>query len=487
MLKKTILVVLMTALLASAFPYADPPQTRKGRFWYFVDNLEVTGDNPYLLIWVTRPVSQRYQDIVTGDISPEPYSVLADEFGTNEYILWRVTDFGENPGPVFYYDFDCTPFEIVTDIDVDTVEPYDVSSPEYIRYTQSEPWVEITNDICAKSYEIVGTETNPYLKAKLIYDWVISNMSYEYPDVNNRGAEKSFARLKGDCGEFSVVFAALCRAQGIPARTVTCVWFTEAGHQWAEIFIPPYGWIPVDTSVGDVIAGNNPSFADPARRDSFKEMTGLVSDDPDYLFGNLYPNRMVVSVGNNHKLIYPELGIEKEFRFMQPGGEFAYPTAIEWEGLSDKTVYAGFYIYGDDCDNIDTARKKAKSRMAFGYLNAEEYDKAIEGFLVSLEEKPEDTMALLNLGQAYQGKGEIDAAIDAYTRSLAGKGGSMKPILDVWSHNLLGECFALKGDEEKARTEFQTVIDSGIDFNDSRDFALRRLEALDDPETGDGK
>lgn len=34
-------------------------------------------------------------------------------------------------------------------------------------------------------------------------------MVYEYPDAANRGAAKSTASLKGDCGEFSFVFCAM--------------------------------------------------------------------------------------------------------------------------------------------------------------------------------------------------------------------------------------------------------------------------------------
>jgi len=83
---------------------------------------------------------------------------------------------------------------------------------------------------------------------------------------------------KGSCNQYSAFFVALCRAVGIPARSVSGFigwkpWIKEedlrpiyefetklspgglAGvqhygsqipHMWAEFYIPNYGWIPID-------------------------------------------------------------------------------------------------------------------------------------------------------------------------------------------------------------------------------------------------
>ena len=66
-------------------------------------------------------------------------------------------------------------------------------------------------------------------------------------------------RRTGSCSEFSYVFCALCRAVGIPTRFVgsTCCrhkrgkpWPAEdtVYHRWAEVFLPPYGWVPFDVT-----------------------------------------------------------------------------------------------------------------------------------------------------------------------------------------------------------------------------------------------
>jgi hypothetical protein len=50
------------------------------------------------------------------------------------------------------------------------------------------------------------------------------------------------------------LFVALCRSIGIPARPVVGRWATSEAddwHCWAEFYLPGYGWVPVDPTMGD--------------------------------------------------------------------------------------------------------------------------------------------------------------------------------------------------------------------------------------------
>ncbi len=476
-------VMTLTVILAlGAFAVASEEgarETSKGRFWFFVENVSAEGDDGELRLWVAQPVNHRGQDVEMGEIYPEPYDVVEDDLGGNRIIFWRVTDFDESGGLLFYYDFDYAVYEVNVDADPAGVEPYDVESEKYVRYTKSEYWIDVTNAIIAKSEEIVGDEKNPYVKAHLIFDWVVDNMTYEYPDLSLRGAANSFVRLKGDCGEYSVVFCALCRAQGIPARTVTCVWFDKEGHQWAEFYVPPYGWIPADATVAELVEGHDPNFNDEEQIERFMEKTGIPEKSGDYLFGNLYPNRLIVSVGNNIKVEHPDLGLEREFRFLQPGGLVSYPPAFEWEGLSEPPVAAGFFLFGDGCDDLGTAREKASTEMAVGYLQIGRYEEAEAGFLKKTEAEPDNAWAWLYLGQTYLEQGKFDEAIGALNNCLQGKGGSVKPIIEVLARNYLGKCYSETGRTDEARAEFETVLESGIDFTGSLDFAREGLADLE--------
>jgi tetratricopeptide (TPR) repeat protein len=465
---------LIIASAAAAAAEAETEMTQ-GRYWYFIDG--------EFRLWAALPMDHPGQEVEIGEIYPEPYAVTTDELTGTTVVFWRLTDLPAGGSFYCYYDFAFAPEEVrLGDIDPATLGPYDVESEEYKRFTKSEPWIEVNDDIRDKAAEIVGDERNPLLRARLIYDWVLDNMVYEYPDPADRGAAKSFARLKGDCGEFSTVFCALCRAVGIPARNVVCVWFTEAGHAWAEILLPPYGWVPVDTSVGQGLAGTSAAFPGDEAFMKFMASRGIPDADRYYTFGNLYPNRLIVCVGNNIELKYPDLGVEKTFKFLQPGGLMAMPPAAEAVGLSAKTVHAGFYIFGDGCRDVEAARDRADRELAMLYVMTEQYEKAEGALLKKLEERPDDALVLLNLGQTYVALGKTEEAVAALEKCLAGKGGSLKPVLDVWAHNFLGVCYEEQGDAEAARAEFQLVLDSEIDFQGSREFAKGHMKELESGE-----
>lgn len=106
---------------------------------------------------------------------------------------------------------------------------------------------------------IIENETNPYLKAKRIFDNVIDYLTYERQAVEH-SALWVYNSRKGDCTEHSNLFIALARAAGIPAKAVVGKGFLPLysiglgsvdikglGHEWAIIYLPNIGWVPVDT------------------------------------------------------------------------------------------------------------------------------------------------------------------------------------------------------------------------------------------------
>jgi transglutaminase-like putative cysteine protease len=451
-------------------------QISEGRYWHFFDNLSVA-DSAEIRLWVALPPNHRGQEVTVRNIYPPPEEISEDKLSGNRIVFWRITDFPLSGQLYCYYDFQFGRETVSTAIDPQKIKPYDKESEDYKRYTISEPWIEITDEIRARALEIVGSEKNPYHQALRIFDWILENMVYEYPDPAKRGAANSFASLKGDCGEFSFVFCALCRSLGIPARTITCMWLTEAGHNWAEILLPGYGWIPVDLSVAQGLAGKSKAFPSEERTKAFAESCGIPEYDPYWLYGNLYSERLIISVGNNLAVNHRELGIAKTFSFLQPGGSNALPPAFEASGFAEKPVQAGFFLFGDSAADMDKAKQEALIKMIPDYLSTGNYEMAEKGLHKTLEERPDNSEALLNLGQCYLNQGKFDKAIEALQGSLKGKGGSTKPVMDIWVHNLLGVCYKEKGEFDKAKKEFQGVIKSGIDFQNSQQFAQDNLQS----------
>lgn len=126
------------------------------------------------------------------------------------------------------------------------------------RYLANNTKYRINNPVVREAVrKAVGTETNPYWIARMIYQYVLKKLDYSLsggwdpvPLLLERGT--------GSCSEYTFVFIALCRAAGIPARYVGGVvtrgddsFVDNVFHRWAEIYLPGYGWIPVDPDRGD--------------------------------------------------------------------------------------------------------------------------------------------------------------------------------------------------------------------------------------------
>ena len=103
----------------------------------------------------------------------------------------------------------------------------------------------------------VGDETNAYWIARKIYRYVHGRMHYKLAGGWNV-APRVLERGNGSCSEYSFVFIAMARAAGLPARYAGALVvrkddasYDDVFHRWVEVFLPGYGWVPVDPSRGD--------------------------------------------------------------------------------------------------------------------------------------------------------------------------------------------------------------------------------------------
>lgn len=97
------------------------------------------------------------------------------------------------------------------------------------------PGIESTSPkIKALAKQIGQDEEKAWNRVEAIYDWVRENVQYDqaYAEAPVRGALAALATKKGDCEDMSSLFIAICRAAGIPARTV---WVP--GHCYPEFYL----------------------------------------------------------------------------------------------------------------------------------------------------------------------------------------------------------------------------------------------------------
>ncbi len=118
------------------------------------------------------------------------------------------------------------------------------------------PHITFTPELKRTVAQIVGDETNPLARARLIFHWVNDNVRYHAEEeycVIPSFSGAALARKRGDCGVQSTLFITMCRAAGVPARWQSG-WETKPVdwnmHDWAEFYVEPWGWLPADVSYG---------------------------------------------------------------------------------------------------------------------------------------------------------------------------------------------------------------------------------------------
>ena len=199
----------------------------------------------------------------------------------------------EEPHRTAYFELPYQPgMTVSAELAYEIVAPYMKPDPAAVSNLQPDfdtgeeaPHIVFTPYIRALTKEIVGTERNPLLKARRIYDFITTQAVYRfmppYMTVTNI-PEYFLTGLRGDCGVQAVSFITLCRCAGIPARWQAGLYTTprEAGnHDWAMFYIAPYGWLYADCSFG----GSAFRAGSEERR--------------DFYFGNLEPWRLPLCVG----------------------------------------------------------------------------------------------------------------------------------------------------------------------------------------------
>ena len=171
-------------------------------------------------------------------------------------------------------------------IDPARVGRYDTSGALYRQYTASRANTRITPAISRTAHRVVGDEENPYLAAKLLYDYVVRTVQYSFVPhlaLYPRGEAESVyvhEHKYGDCGAQSIYLSALFRAVGIPARTpggFQIFTGTPASHFWGEFYLPNYGWIPVDPTAATLI--DYLPDVSPADRTAFHDFFFANQDD----------------------------------------------------------------------------------------------------------------------------------------------------------------------------------------------------------------
>ncbi len=256
--------------------------------------------------WLPFPQEYRQQHDVKLVSSSPPGGQVAPKDTPQRSIYFEQTIADAAPPPRFAVEFEFVTAAYCPQLDPAKAKPYDVTSAVYREFTaERRPHIMFTPEVLRLSQEIVGDERNPLEKARRIFRWVSKNIPWcaelEYSIIPSLSVEGLTAR-RGDCGVQGTSFITLCRAAGLPARWQSG-WQTKPGdwnmHDWSEIYIEPWGWLPVDASNGVQ------NHADPRVR--------------DFYCGHLDPYRLIVNLDYGRELEPPKTSFRSEPTDFQRG------------------------------------------------------------------------------------------------------------------------------------------------------------------------
>lgn len=246
--------------------------------------------------WLPIPRAYPYQNDFEIITSSPPVKEIAPASSPIRSAYFEQHAVAGQP-TVFTLNYRYTHYGVWFDIDPKKVTPCDPNDPALAPFIREAPHVIFTPEMRALSRRIVGGEKNPALIAKKIYDWIGANTLYsyaiEYSTIRNLG-DYCRSHGYGDCGQEAMLFIVLCRLNGIPARWQSG-WHTFPGfgtiHDWAEIYLAPCGWVPVDPYMS-VLTSHYARSLTPAERQEIH----------NFYFGGLEQWRMAANCDHSQSL-----------------------------------------------------------------------------------------------------------------------------------------------------------------------------------------
>lgn len=276
------------------------PQRYRVKMTITVDR-EAVPEGKTVRCWMPYPrVFPSQTDVEFVSSSPEIRWMCHPESDIRSVYLEEVVEHDKPTRFELEYEYTC--YAVYERVDPAKVLPYDPDDPIYERYARPQPpHVLFIPELKQLAENIVGGETNPWLKAKLIYDWMAQNILYSFardystlPNISRYVYQHRY----GDCGQQALLFITLCRISGVAARWQSG-WMARPGHpgqhDWAEIYIEPYGWLPVDVTRG-VFFNNYVDSLTPQQ----------CQEGADFYCGGIDHFRLVANKGHDLKLYPPK-------------------------------------------------------------------------------------------------------------------------------------------------------------------------------------
>jgi len=276
-------ILITTAMLSTPTANAQKPKivqfTLQNKLTYINDGSHVwnlTKEDASISLFLNNS----WQTVAVEDVSHQIIEVDVDEDGNPIAYLniekWTLAP-GENITIQVSYEITSMP-RTLPEITLEASGTLK-DIPERLKEEFCEDegcWLTKNQTLRELAQNLTGHEENVLAIVCNFVSWINENIDYKSFDTPLYPNE-TYQLRQGDCDDQANLLITLCRIVGIPAYLqVGCVYVmgiseetTWSGHLellevnvgwhgWATVYIPPWGWLPVDLTYSDFPATQNP-------------------------------------------------------------------------------------------------------------------------------------------------------------------------------------------------------------------------------------
>jgi len=222
---------LETEAAGAAAPKLGDARTQK----YRVGVVVTAEGGPCRGIYATLPVPRDWPEqkvrVLTEETSPHVkslrYRVLP---GDVKQMVVEIPDLPTGQQAKAVVTFELERAAILAPADPSGLKPPAKPDRGLRAYLGPSPYVESRDPKIVRLAKETGDGLEGWKKVEALYDTVRDKVEYRNGEL--KGARKALADGWGDCEELTCLFVAVCRAEGIPARTV---WVE--GHCYPEFYL----------------------------------------------------------------------------------------------------------------------------------------------------------------------------------------------------------------------------------------------------------
>jgi transglutaminase-like putative cysteine protease len=215
-------------------------------------------------------MNNRWQTITTRNASHGIVEEKTDQDGNELAVIDLPSEILAGETLIFSIEF------VVSSEDISRpeIDPADAGSvdeipadlvEEYTSQTETFMW---NNDLESLTLELTSKEDTVLGTVTYLIDWIMANITYCNFDTPLYPNE-TFGDLQGDCDDQAILLISMLRSLGIPSLLQVGVVFSESidsekssleghlssrqdglgWHGWAMVYVPPWGWVPVDLTL----------------------------------------------------------------------------------------------------------------------------------------------------------------------------------------------------------------------------------------------